>query len=117
MSVFRTREITLHNQLSVYDVLTKIIHANASIDDDGDVPFDYRCMDITPAISRKTKRGMAMVSFRGKVPKAFQPLMQSPDPVTMTSGEGEELSMEVDAGFIDATQLYEPPLGVSIRAE
>lgn len=35
----------------------------------------------------------------------------------MTSGEKVELSMEVDAGFIDATQLYAPPAEVTVRAE
>ena len=114
VSIFRAREITLHNQQSVSDVLAKIINAD---DDGGDTTFDYTIMDTTPATSRKPKRGTAMVYFRGKVPKAFQPLMRDSETVTMTNGGKQELSMEVDASFIDETQLYEPPPGVKVRAE
>jgi hypothetical protein len=35
----------------------------------------------------------------------------------MTDGTDDDLSMEVDANFIGATQLYEPPPEIPIKAE
>jgi hypothetical protein len=84
--------------------------------------YSFIVRDITPFLIRDTahtspRRGTAIIYFRGPVPDSFQVLVNDTESHNMTDGTNSGLSMEIDAGFIGATQLYEPPPEITIKAD
>ncbi len=84
--------------------------------------FKFTVRDITPSETnlsraRASKRGTALINFRGAIPESFRPMMQSREGQALVDNSDSEHSMEVDANFIGATQIYEPPPETETVAE
>jgi hypothetical protein len=63
------------------------------------------------------KRGTCMILFRGPVPELFRAAIRDDRGFVLSDVDDAGLTMDVDARFLGATQLYEPKVSTDHHAE
>lgn len=121
VTIFRARQVTVREEKTVLEAVREILNANITGSDNLDFKFTIKEVTTLPnrhRSMRTPKRGSAIVYFRGNVPDELKKLFTKESiSEVMCAGEDDELSMEVDAHFLGATQLHEPPPDIPVQAE
>ncbi|OQV05948.1 hypothetical protein CLAIMM_10599 isoform 1 [Cladophialophora immunda] len=121
LTVFRARQVDLQDQVPISKVITDIIFKKLSDIDRTSTKFtveDITRSSVKYSASKSGKKGAALIAFRDVVPATFQAVTRSSNSVVFSGdSDDDELSMDVDANFIGATQLHEPESKADIVAD